>query len=173
MTCIVAVIENNKCIMGADSCGSNEDNSYVISQTPKILKKSNMLIGVCDSYRIINLINEFTPPNTAKTIPNYSYLIKFFIPELQKFLKKHETISEHFNLLIGFKNEIYEIGSDYGVILTPEWGSSIGSGSVAALGSLYTSSKSSLSCQEKVMIALQSAEAIMNNVKGPFLIYEL
>lgn len=169
MTCVVAVLDRDKCVMGGDSCATAENN-YIISSTKKIFKKQEMLIGVAESFRIINLISIFNPPLNTQS-DNYTYLIKTFMPAFKKMLDKNE-VSSDFQMLIGFSNQIFEIDSEFSIIEHSNY-AAIGSGCIAALASLYTSQNMTLSSNDRVLIALQSAQAFINSVKEPFGLLEI
>lgn len=171
MTCVVASIENNKCMMGVDSCAT-AFQQYIVSPTNKIFKKNEMLIGMCDSYRMMNLMHIFDPPPKS-SLDNYTYLIKIFVPTLKKMLEKNGENSETLEMLIGFPDQIFEINNDFSVIQNQPWGASVGSGKMAALGSLFTTKNMDIDHYEKIYLALQSSEATTNTVRDPFYILEI
>jgi ATP-dependent protease HslVU (ClpYQ) peptidase subunit len=174
LTCIVGLVKNGKIVMGADCCAADED-SFIVAKNTKIFRKKGMIIGCADSFRVINIINYmFVPPDLT---PNYfEYMIVSFVPELQKSLEKNKVDCAHddfgMNLLVGIDDMLFEIQSDFSITFVPSWGTAIGSGGNTARGSLFTTKDMKLSGSQKVLKALEAAEACILNVKGPFEILE-
>lgn len=172
MTCIVAVADKDGCTIGGDVCATDtEDYSYTVSGNTKVFNKGEIIIGCCNSFRIINILRYvFQPPKVKDFI--FEYLVADFVPEIQKVLTAQkldissETLGLH--ILVGIRGEIYEIQPDFSVLIMPSWGSAIGSGALAARGSLHTTWKTDLSGSQRVLKALESAEANVSNVRGPF-----
>lgn len=156
--------------MGADSCAS-DDTTYTIAKNTKIFRKNEIIIGCCDSFRIINVIEHVFKPPAIKG-GNFEYMVTAFVPELQKTLTKQKVDVDGLRLLVGIKDDIFEIQSDYSVLLTPSYGGAIGSGETAAKGSLHTTRNMKLKASKRVLMALEAAEAIVSSVRGPFDILE-
>jgi len=164
--------------MGADSCASDENCSYVISQNTKIFQKDEMFIGCANSFRIINIIEHcFTPSVIPSKMTAGKYIVSSFVPELRQTLEdqKIDVSSEDMglNLLVGIQNCIFEIQNDFSVITMPAYGASIGSGSDVARGSLFTSWNMPMTGSERVLKALEAAEASIATVRRPFNILEV
>ena len=82
MTCIVGIIDNNKVYMGSDSLCSNNTGECYEAKTPKIYKKSsekyNIIIGCTGSFKLMNLVKNFTPPSDRLFKNEEEYLTSFF-----------------------------------------------------------------------------------------------
>lgn len=162
--------------MGADSCATDDnDHSYIIAKNTKIFRKNEIIIGCCNSFRIINIIQFlFNPPKIKTEL--FKYMVTEFVPTLRNCLEEHkiDTDSESMGLtiLVGIQNAIFEVQNDFAVILMPEYGAAIGSGGQVARGSLYTTKDGTLAGSQRVLMALQTAEATIASVRGPFDILE-
>ncbi len=176
MTCIVGIIENGLVVMGADSCASDEESqTFTIAKNTKIFRKNEIIIGCADSFRVINVIRYIFKPPPIKG-SNFEYIVSSFIPELQKTLEiqKLDISSDDLglHLLVGIKDEIFEIHNNFSVVITPSYGAAIGSGEVVAKGSLYTTRNMNMKASQRVLMALEAAEANILSVRAPFDILE-
>lgn len=176
MTCIVAIAHNNKVYMGSDTYGSSwASGTYV--DNPKSFANDEFIIGCTSTFRIIDLLryklvipkvhpdNHDDPDKFMRTI---------FIDNVKECLANNghlETkngVVAGGNFLVGYRGKIYEVQQDFSVLNTPDYGVSVGSGENAARGSLYTTRNMKLSPKKRIELALESAEAVVPSVRGPF-----
>jgi hypothetical protein len=76
------------------------------------------------------------------------------------------------NFLLGFNSNLYEIQDDFSILDCPDFGHAIGSGETASRASLFTTRNYENQTQ-RVLLALEAAEAIIPSVRGPFSIMEI
>lgn len=171
MTCIVGIAHEGKVYMGADSCGS----SYSWQQVgnPKVFHVGEFLIGCTTSFRMIDLLRfELKVDQSIWGQSDDDYLRTTFIRAVRALFKEHGFgRDDGGNFLVGFRGKLYEVQNDFSVLNSPIEGMSVGSGGVAARGSLYTT-KGTRTPQERVQVALEAAEAIIPSVRGPFVILD-
>jgi ATP-dependent protease HslVU (ClpYQ) peptidase subunit len=174
MTCIVAVKEGNKIVIGADSCvtGSYE----TLRGTPKVVRKGEFLLGGSGRARGNQLFQySVNFPNICEGEEHYHYLINTVTPLMRKtftdhgFLRKKDSEEETSNnFMLVFRGEIYTIGSDFFVNHPRDEYLSIGSGTHFALGSLYSTKELNMSPENRVELALEAASTYNGFVSPPF-----
>lgn len=177
MTCIVAIAHGGKVYMGADTYGSNGyTGTYV--PNPKCFINDEFLIGCTSTFRLIDLLTHKL--KMGKIHDDYHknpdmFMRTIFIDAVRKCLTEnnHITITSGMesggNFLVGYRGKIYEVQPDFSVLNVPDSGGSVGSGESAARGSLWTTKDiKSMKPEKRVLIALQSAEAVNSGVRGPF-----
>jgi ATP-dependent protease HslVU (ClpYQ) peptidase subunit len=173
MTCIVAIKNSNRVIIGADSCGS-EENIGVVRVPPKVFVKGNYGFGFSHSFRLGQIIEHVfePPPISSKVTDNelIAHMVKNFIPQLKSTLEDHgypyhEDEKEGWALIIGIHGRILTIESDWQVGLDDLDLTAIGSGAEYALGALYVSDKEPL---ETATAALMAANKFCPSVMTPF-----
>jgi ATP-dependent protease HslVU (ClpYQ) peptidase subunit len=180
MTCIVGLIDNGITYIGGDSCGSN-GYSKVIRTDKKVFKlkdTSNAILGYTSSFRMgqllmyaSGLIDKRDEPNI-----NHEYLVTKFIPNIIKlfedggYSKNKSGEKTGGNFLFGYKDNLYQIESDFQVGISVDNYDACGCGEDYALGSLKTTEELNMSPIERIHKALQSASKFSVGVSAPFYI---
>lgn len=186
MTCIIGIIEPKRIVFGCDSLGSNSRTKRT-RKDGKVFLKGDMIIGCCGTFRLMNIIEfSFKQPsyrNFSTNVRNFydgedlvmRYMCTVFISELKKCFKengflrtKTDDIDKGGQLLIGFQNRIFEIGSDFQVAEFHENYASIGSGYSFAMGSLSTTVDMEITVEDRICKALESAEKFDLFTQRPF-----
>ena len=176
MTCIVGIIdlEKDNVLMGGDSAGvANLD--ICIRKDEKVFRVSDFVIGCTDSFRMIQLLRfSFNPPQIGN-IEVYEYMCTDFINKVKEcfrnggYLQKYEEGDDKGgSFLVGYKNRLFKVENDFQVAETFDGYDSVGCGFAYALGSLRTTDNQSYSAQERVDLALKSAEYFSAGVSSPF-----
>lgn len=178
MTCIVGIINKNKVYIGGDSAGVTE-TEYRERADSKVFIKDSMLFGFTSSFRMGQLIRyTLKIPKQTKNMDDYTYLVTLFIDSLRDCLKKGgfaQKINEEESggtFLLGYKNKLYTIYSDYQVSECLDNYTSVGCGSKYALGSLF-STMILEDTRTRIKLALESAVKFSNGVLPPFNILEI
>jgi len=171
MTCIVGIAQNNVVFMGADSAGCT-DTHVSIRKDTKLFKRKNMLFGCTTSFRMIQILKyAFNIPEDTSNDP-YEYLTTTFIDALRTCFKEkgfYELINEGQiggQFLLGYKNRLFIVESDFSIAEHLDNFSSIGSGYYYALGSLYSTKE--FSPFVRLKSALEAAEKFNTYVRSPF-----
>ena len=183
MTCIVGYADkiNKKIIMGGDSAGVS-GYDVILRQDPKVFIKDNkFIIGFTTSFRMGQILH-FMPLDIEEQDENdddLSFMVKKFVPAIRTLFKDHWGDMKNSDgsltggcFLVGYKNSLYEIESDFQVGLSHSEYGSVGCGSRYALGALKSMETLPYSARERVQRSLEIAEHFSGGVRGPFIILE-
>lgn len=173
MTCIVGLIDDGKVYIGGDSAGCTD--SYVERRRDtKVFKNGDFLIGFTSSFRMGQILRySFCPPEIFTTNV-YRYMCTDFIDSLIKMLEdkkfaqvdKNEITGGEF--LVGYKNQLFDVGSDFQVCELYKNYNSVGCGRAWALGSLYSTKDRNMKPKDRIILALEAAEEFSPWVRKPF-----
>lgn len=172
MTCIVAITDGKRTVMGGDSAASFPDNTEIYDfATGKIFSTGEYLVGVCGSYRsgqVAQYEMEWPePPEPGADLDRF--MACEITGRLLETFKKaaHEPNSKAL-LLIALRGRLFVTGSDNSAVrLRVPW-TAIGSGRLPAYGALHALAGAELSLEDKVRAALAAAQAHTANVREPF-----
>lgn len=147
MTCIVAVSQGGKVVMGGDSAATEvESGTTVLLKTPKVFIREDYLIGYAGSIRFGKFVQyTFEIPR----VPSWAigsekldeFMNNYFIPELRQQISDNELDQkekENFSLLVGIRGHIFEIDNEFAAYEVSDYCTAIGSASAVALGALAT-----------------------------------
>lgn len=175
MTCIVAIVQDGKVWMGADSAASNSSWHLRTRNDQKLFRKGEMLFGFTSSYRMGQLLRYcFSPPPFEGQRDPMEYLCGPFIDELLKCFedKKYAAIKDNVArggcFLVGWRGQIYRIEEDFQVAQAADPFDSVGCGDVYALGALAAIEDAKMSARKKLIRALEVAERYSAGVRRPF-----
>lgn len=173
MTCVVAIEHMNKVHMGADSCMSTLDTK-VTTTSSKIFVKDNILFGFAGSFRFADILQHHTTlPKHSKNLNDKEYLIGIVVKRIHKALRDHEFIRETEVIddmsIIGYNGKLYCLSSDFSLTQPACQYISIGSGTSAALGSLYTTKElKTVKVDDRLRLALRAASEHSQGVSAPY-----
>lgn len=181
MTCIVGLVDKkNKCvIIGGDSAGTDSALNQTIRKDKKVFRCGDFVIGCTSSFRMIDILKyKFVPP-PIKIKDINKYICTDFLDEVRKvfkesgFLQINQTTYETGgSFLVGYKDRLFYIGSDFQVGESYDGFNSCGCGDTLAKGSLFTTATTNWSPRQRVKKALETAEHFSAGVKGPFVFLE-
>lgn len=191
MTAIAGLVHNNKIYIGSDSAGVEGLNLSIMKE-PKVFIKWSLvptnhekyIFGYTSSFRMGQLLqyvfqppkNEFT--NGLKSDVMY-YMVTKFIPALRECFKLNgfQTTENNVdiggNFLVGYRNQLFEIESDYHVSQSVKPFNACGCGKHLILGSLYTSENLNISPEDRIQKALEAAQEYSAGVRAPFKILHI
>jgi ATP-dependent protease HslVU (ClpYQ) peptidase subunit len=177
LTCVVAIAKDGIVYIGADSCGSTATSAMVVTNPKVFLVDNRFIIGVCASFRAIDLLNySLKVPKQASSVSDDAFMRTVFISAVREtFIKNgfpREDDIDDVNFLVGYRGRVFCVEDDYSIINPVAWGHAIGSGAEAARGSLWTT-KDAPDVEARIMIALEASEAMTPSVRGPFLLEKL
>lgn len=181
MTCIVGYIDKDYIYMGADSLGT-KGQLKTIRKDDKLFKKENMLIGLTGTFRMFQLIKwKLEIPEHPKNMSTERYMCTLFIDSVIKCFKDNEFIEREDcriyggTFIVGYKNNLFKIGSDFQIGLENDSYTSVGSGEELALGAMDALMiyDKNIKPEEKIKIALKCAEKRNNCVHRPFKIMKM
>lgn len=178
MTCIVGLKHKGKVYIGGDSLGSNTALQKVVRADEKVFKKNDMIFGFTSSFRMGQILRySFYPPARTENIDDMQYLVGNFIPALITCYSEHGFLSKSHDrnvggiFLLGYRQELYKIESDFQVGIPVLNYDSCGCGDDLALGCLFaTEGKPPLT---RIKLALDAAAAHSAGVAPPYKIVEI
>lgn len=182
MTCIVGLVDQDGAVwMGGDSCGSN-GYTYNTTQGHKIFARGESVIGCTGSFRLIDLLRyrlDVRAPREADEPDRY--IRCDFLEAVKSTFNSHGYLASEDGVwsfcgpfLVGWRGRLWQVQNNFSVISPPPWGDAVGSGCVAASGSLYTTREMFSDRPDlRVRMALEAAEAVVTTVRGPHRIYKL
>jgi hypothetical protein len=189
MTAVVALIHENKVLLGGDAAASDDKSGLIFSRVdPKVFKVGQYGIGFVDSFRMGQILQYNWTPPIYKPTAGYKNLDKFL---RTKFI---ESIKEAFKEQ-GYGNQTAgstEDGDEGGVFIITVQGSgrifvmdtdfhigeadvaymAEGAGQELALGSLF-STTAIKTPRKRVRMALEAASKFNMSVRPPFTIIEV
>lgn len=150
MSVVVAIKDNDRVWVGADSQASGNGNKYTLKNKNnfKIFKPMNndkLIIGVVGNIRdtnILSVIDDYIDELTIlKNEVDFKYVVKTIVPRIMRELNNHNRLSKtndlynHMssNILFVYDNSIYSIEGNGGVIEHDDY-CVLGSGEDYALG---------------------------------------
>lgn len=149
MTCIVALRAGFEVVMGADSAGGN-GYFQTVRADPKIYKVGAFTFGYTTSFRMGQVLGYgFVPPQHASGLSVEAYMATAFIDAMRATMKaagiagKKDDVESCGTFLVVYRQRIFRVDSDYQVGENTEPFDACGSGEQPALGSLFTSQRSS------------------------------
>ena len=170
MTCIVGLVNNGAVYMGADSAGVG-GYDLTIRADKKIFKNNNFLIGYTTSFRMGQLLRySFQPPLFDKNLDEY--MVVDFVDAMREcfkkggFSEKKNEVETGGSFLVGYKDRLFKIESDYQVGESANDYNACGSGQSVALGSLYATQ--GIAPELRVETALKAAQHFNAGVREPF-----
>lgn len=183
MTCVVGFLdkENNVVYLGGDSLGSNGYTKAVYQQRKVFHSKDTkeLIIGICGmfNFQALEYENLLDEVSLLKDGIDREYLITKFIPKLKEVVFKYNSNSSRNGLnsmegelIFGYKDKLFKISSNYGLLERDEIYDSCGSGEYFALASLFTTEDMDLKPIERIHKALQSASKFNVGVQAPYYI---
>lgn len=182
MTCIIGYIDKKNKVswIGGDSLGSNGYTKA--TQLPsKVFRHDvfkNILMGGTSTFRHLDLLKYseelFNKSDWyEKTDIDHKFMVTKFVPKVIELFGKgiisEDASNRGGNFILTTPERVFEIQTDYSV-LEPEFGfCSVGCGEELAMGSLITTKDmDELSVPDKIIKALEAAEAYSCGVQRPF-----
>lgn len=140
MTTILGVQHRNGFTLAADSQTTNADRPYTHPDLTKITKAGALWIAGAGSARVCDIVqNMWQPPAYTKTDTAYKYMVTKAVPSMRSFIEKSGYVpkdDETFQFLIGVAGTIFEIASDYTVLVNSDKIYGIGSGAAYGVGAI-------------------------------------
>ena len=172
MTCIVGWIDNGTVWMGGDSAGV-AGLSLTVRADTKVFKNGPMVFGFTSSFRMGDLLRyALEVPDHDPRVEPRKYMATTFVNAVRSCLKdggyasKSNEVESGGMFLVGFKGQLYTVGSDYQVGVAEDGYDAIGCGCELALGSMFASTH--MTGAERILLALKAAERFSAGVRGPF-----
>lgn len=175
MTCVAAIVYDNVVYMGADSAGV-AGLDLTIRADQKVFINGEFLIGFTSSFRMGQLLRyAFKPPKYYEDEKDlYAYMVTDFVNAVRTCLKdggyaqkdKDEEIGGCF--MVGVRGRLFQIESDYQVGESVQPYDAVGCGEAYAKGVLSVTH--TVDPEDRIKLALGSAEKFSAGVRGPFVV---
>jgi hypothetical protein len=188
MTCIVALINENKVLLGGDAAASDDKSGLIFQRTdPKVFKVGQYGIGFIDSFRMGQIIQYYWTPPVYKPTAGYRNLDKFiktkFVESIKDAFKEYGygnfgSGTEEgdqggiFIVTVQGSGRIFTMDSDFHVAECDVPYMAEGAGQELALGSLFSTALVKTP-RKRVRMALEAAAKFNMAVRPPFTIIEV
>lgn len=177
MTCIVAMTDGTRTVMGGDSAATSADNAEIYEfATSKIFGHGEYLVGICGSYRSGQVaryeMDWPEPPPPGADLEEF--LVREVVPAMRKaFQAAGFEGNPKVQLLIALRGRLFTTSYDFSVgSLNVPW-IAIGSGRFTAYGALHVLADLDLDLEAKVRRALVAAQSHTANVREPFHLFSV
>ena len=182
ITCIVALIDKEKIYIGGDRLATDGVGTKYNLQMKKVWKKGNeMIFGSAGSVRGFQLLahgSAIPPIKKGQSIEEY--LVLDLADAMKKALAlggelhdKHGIETGFNHMILGYEGRLFSFYEDMAYIEIVDKYTAIGSGSRFALGSLYSTEKMDMSSEDRIKLALKSAQKFNAYVQEPYDIISL
>lgn len=181
MTCIVGLIDEDRVYIGGDRLATGGGTKYRL-QTKKVWKpKNDMIIGSAGTLRGLQILehNVIIPGiNIGESIEHY--LAGSFADCLRQSFKSSghidndcgsETIPNR--VLLAYQGRLFQFDGALSYCEVTDKYTAIGSGQHFALGSLYSTANRGMQPEERIKLALETAEYYNAYVEGPYDIFSI
>lgn len=188
MTCIVALIHENKVLLGGDAAASDDKSGLIFQRTdPKVFKVGQFGIGFVDSFRMGQILQYNWTPPVYKPTSGYRNLDKFmrtrFIESVKDAFKEQgygnfSSATDDgdeggvFLIAVQGAGRIFTMDSDFHIGEADVQYMAEGAGQELALGSLFSTSQIKTP-RKRVRTALEAAAKFNMTVRPPFTIIEI
>lgn len=173
MSCVVAIVQDKKVWMGCDSFATTETGERRPIDNEKVFRNGKYLLGFIGSVRSGQLLDPhyFKPPSNILDFP--TKVIQVFKIFGSLVITPTQTLAQESNMLIATKGgKLWELMTDFQLNPISEY-STIGSGSIFAFGSLYTTQGSDMHPEDRIKIALESAAYFDTGTGPPFKVFSI
>lgn len=188
MTCIAAVVDQDKIWMGCDSfVGGSHTHLLLPADENKLFTADinviggpaeKMIFGFAGSVRSCQVVkHDLNLPviNPDDEMTDIKFLINRVVHAIKKVHKSHGVLINKDGVesceswfLLGWRKKLYYIGEDYCVLPSSTNYLALGSGEDVAHGSLQSTEGLNVHPGERIVQALKAAESNTNFVRSPF-----
>lgn len=181
MTCIAAVAENGRVVMGGDSAGVDDRLGIDAGTEPKVWQAGPLMFGAFGSFRVSQLLRwHLTIPVPSLGVDPFEYLTGPLVNAMRESLtiggalttwqEDNTEAIDSSGFLIGFAGRVFEMYGDFGINEPSNGYASVGCGAPYALGVLAATERLDLSPKRRIRLALDAAARHSAGVRGPMLI---
>lgn len=179
MTCIVALTDGKRVVMGGDSAGV-AGLELQVRDDRKVFRSGPYTVGFTTSYRMGQVLNFLTPlPPPQRDVEPMRFMVAEFVEAARQsfkhagFCRKDNEKDYGGIFLVGFDGQIFEVQDDFQVVKPAKPYTAIGSGGRVALGALHALEDiPELTLRERAQRALEISECWSASVRAPFYFVE-
>lgn len=171
MTCIVGIAEGGVVYLGGDSASSTPEGEVFLPRRSKVFALGEIVAGVAGSVRINQLLrHKLSVPTISSDVERY--MVVDFIDAFKALLKedgrKDDELMDDSLLLVGVRGHLFVVDTTFQISEMACGYESIGSGAQIARGSLHATASLGLTPEERLHMALESAQQHSAFVRPPF-----
>jgi ATP-dependent protease HslVU (ClpYQ) peptidase subunit len=175
MTCIVGMKVPGGVLMAGDSAGCAGTSIWTSTQ-PKVFHLGELIIGYTTSFRLGQVIEHCLslPELPVQAEDAHAMMVKRVVPAVrQAFIdagitKVENGVEEAGQFLVGFRERLFEVGTDFCVFEAADRFAAVGCGAELARGSLCASEELEDPPEEAMFRALRAAARFSSGVRAPF-----
>ena len=160
MTCIAVLRDEEYIYMAGERAVSTSEQIQYLSK-PKVWKDGAYLLGYAGHLSGPTLFHSFNPPQPPKDLYGEdldAFMYKEFLKYTHNFYDMHNVRTDGLDLLIAVGDRIYEHSTEnLSLYAYDEPFNSIGSGAPYVMGSLFSTADFDLSANERIRLALETA----------------
>jgi ATP-dependent protease HslVU (ClpYQ) peptidase subunit len=165
MTTIVGIQGDGWTVMAADSQITDENSKIISTDTPKIIRFNNILIGLRGDARPGDIISyNWKPPKITGDPQRWlvSKMIPSMIDAFDEFGYDWEHEEADFNFMVSIKGNLFDIGTDMSISKADQGLFFSGSGGKIALGYMASQDYSELEDAQRVAVEAVAVAAVFD-----------
>lgn len=140
MTTIIGIQEPKYCILAADAQTTAEGRPYLSTRQPKISENSDYLLATAGQGNSCDAILFNWKPPVQRELDPYLHMVTTVVPSMRITLQKYDampTTDDGLEVLVAFKGTLFEVATDFTVLMRDDGIYGIGSGAAYAIGALH------------------------------------
>lgn len=171
MTAIVAIAHRGEVILGGDSAVGYGD-ALITCRQPKVWTAApGVLVGVAGDARACDVVRYRLKVPPFDGVDVAAWAARELADEFASAVKASRSTDSSCDMLLGIGGEVIVIDGDGGIVRPAGGYAAIGSGGPVALGALHaTIGMLQLGPRDRVLRALEAAEAHCSSVRRPFVL---
>lgn len=171
MTAIVGVQHHGQVILGGDSAVSYGDLSVVCRQPKVWVAAPGVLVGVAGDARACDVVRYCLQAPPFDGIDAAAWAARKLAERFREAVKAAHATDSNCDMLLAVGGTLLLLDSDGGVVRPAGGYAAIGSGGTVAMGALHAlSAMLRLSPRQRVVAALEAAEAHCASVRRPWVV---
>ena len=168
MSCLIAYKSGNKVYLGADGAATEEDGDIRPIKTKKIFRVGDYLIGYAGSIRSGQIVQTIDPPESIEE------LVEAIRTKMEEFgclaVTDASTSLTQSCFIIIYKDNIYELLSDFQLNEVDGNFTTIGCGAPYAYGAMHVIQEEDSSPSQKIAKALKVVSNYHAAVRPPYMV---
>jgi 20S proteasome alpha/beta subunit len=175
LTCIAGLVNDGKVWIAGDSAASNGQNVAIRADT-KVFTIGPYVMGFTSSFRMGQLLRYSLKIGEPDTWDVDRFMATTFMDAIRDtlrtggWIKATESRESGGTFLVGIGGQLYTVQDDFQIGHTFNDYAAVGSGYLAALGSLHTSDGLIADPKERLTAALTAAADHVSGVAAPFVV---
>ncbi len=177
MTCVIGYHTDSGTWIGADSAGTDGWGSQTIRADTKVFSHHGMTMGFSGSFRMGQLLRfEFIPSEHPEGMDDYEYMVRHFVNDVRKVLKRggfthvKNNVEIGGEFLVAYRNGLYCVEEDFQVGINTRDYAAIGSGATVASGAMAILVQDGAEPSKAIRRALKVASEQDAFVAPPFVV---